>query len=360
MTAQASRGETTPVPVAEVAVVLARHRRLLRLALGTTLSFVTAEMLDWELSFVITAFLVQLLTLPGPAPGLRQGIATVLVLGLATSTAATLSGLLVDMPALFAIVLGLVLFFAFGLQRSGRSPAVATLILVAFSLLPVIAVQAPEQVPAVAYYLVRSGAVAVLWVWLLHALLPEPEAATPGLPGPKGAAAPPDGVVRGALTDTAVLLPVLVLAMTLEVPAALVVILTVTAVLRQHSLAGGRQVALSLLLGNLMGGLTAMVAYELLSAVPTLGFLTALLLLVSLVYARLIVGATSLAPLYVTALVTFIIVFGMGVAPFLDQPEATLAIRLRNLAIACVYAFAALSLIGHSGRPSVANETQDT
>jgi hypothetical protein len=161
------------------------------------------------------------------------------------------------------------------------------------------------------------------------------------------------------LTDTAVLLPVLLLAMTFEVPAALVVILTVTAVLRQHSLASGRQVALNLLLGNLMGGLTAMVAYELLSAVPTLGFLAALLLLISLVYAHLIVGPTSLTPLYVTALVTFIIVFGMGVAPFLDQPEATLAIRLRNLAIACIYVFAALSLIGYPGRPSVAAGTQD-
>ena len=303
---------------------------MLRLALGTTLSFVTAEMLDWELSFVITVFLVQLLTSPGPAPGLRQGIAIVLVLGLATGAAATLSGLLVDMPALFAIVLGLVLFLAFVLQRSGRSPALGTLILVAFGLLPVIAVQAPELVPAVAFYLVRSGAVAVLWVWLLHALLPDPEAATPRLPGPEGAAAPPGGVARGALTDTAVLLPVLLLAMTLEVPAALVIILTVTAVLRQHNIAGGRRVALGLLLGNLVGGVTAVVAYQLLSAVPTLGFLAALLLLVSLVYARLIVGATSLAPLFVTALVTFVIVFGMGVAPFLDQPEATLAIRLRN------------------------------
>jgi hypothetical protein len=198
MTAQASRGETAPVPVADGAVVLARHRRLLRLALGTTLSFVTAEMLDWELSFVVTAFVVQLLTSPGRAPGLRQGIAIVLVLGLAMGTAATLSTLLVDMPALFAIVLGLVLFLAFVLQRSGRSPAVGTLILVAFGLLPVIAVQAPELVPAVAYYLVRSSAVAVLWAWLLHALLPDPEAAvTARQPGPEGAATPPGGVVRG-------------------------------------------------------------------------------------------------------------------------------------------------------------------
>ena len=79
------------------------------------------------------------------------------------------------MPALLAIVLGLVLFLAFVLQRSGRSPALGTLILVAFGFLPVVAVQAPDLVPAVAFYLVRSAAVAVLWVWLLHALLPDPE-----------------------------------------------------------------------------------------------------------------------------------------------------------------------------------------
>ena len=279
-----------------IGAVLARHRRMLRLALGTTLSFVTAEMLDWELSFLITVFLVQLLTSPGRAPGLRQGIAIVLVLGLATVAAATVSGLLVGMPALLAIVLGLVLFLAFVLQRSGRSPALGTLILVAFGLLPVVAVQAPELVPAVAFYLVRSGAVAVLWVWLLHALLPDPEAAASRAPAPRGAAAPPGGVVRTALTDTAVLLPVLLLAMTFEVPAALVIVLTVTAVLSQHSIAGGRRVALGLLLGNLVGGVTAMVAYQLLSAVPTLGFLAALLLLVSLVYARLIVGADVARP----------------------------------------------------------------
>lgn len=327
----------------------ARHRRVLRLALGTTLSFVTAEMLDWELPFLVTVFLVQLLTAPGGAPGLRQGITTVAVLGLAIGAAATVSALLVDMPALFAIVLGLVLFLAFLLQGSGHGRALGTLVLVAFSLLPVVAVQAPELVPAVALYLVRSAAAAMLWVWALHALLPDPEPAAPGMPAP-GAAAAPGEATRCALTETAVLLPVLLAAMTLEVAAALVIILTVSAILRQHSVAGGRPVALGLLLGNLVGGVTALVAYQLLSAVPTLGFLAALMLLVGLLYARPIVGTASLAPLFTTALVTFVIVFGMGVAPFLDEPGATLALRVRNLAIACVYAFAALSLIGQASR----------
>ncbi|MCP6134209.1 hypothetical protein NL393_34055, partial [Klebsiella pneumoniae] len=89
----------------------------------------------------------------------------------------------------------------------------------------------------------------------------------------------------------------------------------------------------ALLLGNLLGGVTAVIAYQLLSATPTLAFLAALLFLISLIYAQLIANAVSLAPFLVTALITFIIVFGMGVAPFLDEPGATLAIRLRNLVI---------------------------
>jgi hypothetical protein len=344
MAAQLSPHELTPE--------LVQHRRMLRLALGTTLSFVTAEVLDWELSFLITVFLVQLLVAPGPALGLRQGVVVVLALSLATIAAATVSTLLVDMPALLAIVLGVVLFLAFVLQQSGRGPALGTLILVAFGLLPVLAVQEPDLVPAVAFYLIRSAAVAVLWVWLLHALLPDLEpAASPIRPAGDASA----DVTRAALVDTAVLLPVLLAAMTLEVSAALVIVLTVTAILTQHK-AGGRGVALGLLLANLLGGITALVAYQLLSAVPTLGFLTALLLLVSLLYARAIAGHATLAPVFTTALVTFVIVFGMAVAPFLDEPGATLALRVRNLAIGCLYAFVALSLLGQTGRQQVTDE----
>jgi hypothetical protein len=340
MTAPPSQGEPMPG--------LAPHRRMLRLALGTTLSFVTAELLDWDLSFLVTVFLVQFLAASGPALGLRQGSAVVLALGLATSAAATVSTLLVDMPALLAIVLGVALFLAFVLQRSGRSPALGTLILVAFGFLPVLAVQEPDLVPAVAFYLIRSAAVAVLWVWLLHALLPDLERAASSI-RPAGDASA--DVTRAALVDTAVLLPVLLAAMTLEVSAALVIVLTVTAILTQHK-AGGRGVALGLLLANLLGGITALVAYQLLSAVPTLGFLTALLLLVSLLYARAIADNAMRAPVLTTALVTFVIVFGMGVAPFLEEPGATLTLRLRNLALACLYTYAALSLLGRTGRPT--------
>ena len=67
MTAEVSQGGAAPLPASDDAATLVQHRHMLRLALGVTLSFTVAEMLDWELSFLITVFLVQLLTSPGGA-----------------------------------------------------------------------------------------------------------------------------------------------------------------------------------------------------------------------------------------------------------------------------------------------------
>jgi hypothetical protein len=84
---------------------------------------------------------------------------------------------------------------------------------------------------------------------------------------------------------------------------------------------------------------------NLLSAVPTLGFLASLLLLIGLLFGRLIARGAAAAPLFVTAFVTFLIVFGLGVAPLFDEPSASVALRLFNISIAGAYAFGGLALL---------------
>jgi hypothetical protein len=74
-------------------------------------------------------------------------------------------------------------------------------------------------------------------------------------------------------------------------------------------------------------------------------YLASLLLLIGLLFGHRIAGGAAAAPLFVTGLITFLIVFGMGVAPLFDQPGATFAQRLFNIGIACVYAFAALAFL---------------
>jgi hypothetical protein len=287
---------------------------------------------------------VQLLAMMPASPSLAQGLGVIAVFGATTYLALVTSGLLAHMPVLLTIALAAVLFVAFYLQTRGRARLAATLLLVSFGIVPLAAVHAPAIAPAIALYIFRSGIVAVLWVWIAFALFP---AVAPAAGRAAAAAAPLEQreIIRRAAISTAVLLPVMVIAMTLAIPAVVLIVLTVTAVLRQHNLASGRQVALGLLLGNLLGGATALAAYNLLSAVPTLGFLASLLLLIGLLFGRRIAGGGAAAPLFVTGLITFLILFGMGVAPLFDEPGATFAQRLFNVGVACVYAFVALALL---------------
>jgi Protein of unknown function (DUF2955) len=337
-----ARGPEAHASPTDPALTRARDRQMLRVGFGTAASFTLAEALNWELSFLISVLVVQLLvTMPG-SPSLAQGLGAMAVFGATTCLALVSSQVLAHMPVLLTIVLATVLFFAFYLQTSGRAGLVATLLLVSFGIVPLASVQAPDIAPAIAFYIFRSGIVAVLWVWIAFALFPTTLAAAAPAP-----AAPPDQreIVRRAAIDTAILLPVLVFAMTLAVPAVVLIVLTVTAILRQHSLASGRRVALVLLLGNLLGGVTAVVAYNLLSAAPTIGFLASLLLLIGLLFGQQIARSGASAPLFVTGLVTFLIVFGTGVAPLFDEPGATLTQRLFNIGAACTYAFLALALL---------------
>jgi Protein of unknown function (DUF2955) len=338
-TARAPEEQASPT---DPALTRARDRQMLRIGFATAASFTLAEAVNWELSFLISVLVVQLLaSMPG-SPSVAQGLGAMAVFGATTGLALVTSQALAHMPVLLTIVLAMVLFFAFYLQTSGRAGLVATLLLVSFGIVPLASVQAPDIAPDIAFYIFRSGIVAVLWVWIMFALLPTaPASAT------QATAAPPDqrDIVRRAAIDTAILLPVLVFAMTLAVPAVVLIVLTVTAMLRQHSLASGRRVALVLLLGNLLGGVAAVVAYNLLSAVPTIGFLASLLLLIGLLFGQQIARGGAGAPLSVTGLITFLIVFGTGVAPLFDEPGATLTQRLFAIGFACTYAFLALALL---------------
>jgi hypothetical protein len=168
---------------------LARHRQALRIAFGMASSFVVALALGWELPFLIAVLVVQFLASMRAAPGVRQILGVVALFGVATGSAVVVSGLLANQPVPFTLLLGLVFWVAFYLQARRQGGPLAVLLLLSFSLVPVLAVQEPELAAAVAFYVFRSGVVAILWAWLMFALLPPPAPAAPG--GVSGGPGPP-------------------------------------------------------------------------------------------------------------------------------------------------------------------------
>jgi len=65
----------TAITLQDIAV-----RRILRLALGTTLSMAFSQIINWPLPFVAAVFTMFMLAVPLPAPTLKSGLKFVLAL----------------------------------------------------------------------------------------------------------------------------------------------------------------------------------------------------------------------------------------------------------------------------------------
>ena len=63
-----------------VAVHPVAARRILRLALGVSLSLLCSQVFKWDISFVAAVLTLVLLATPFPAPNLKQGVVFVLAL----------------------------------------------------------------------------------------------------------------------------------------------------------------------------------------------------------------------------------------------------------------------------------------
>jgi hypothetical protein len=347
-TAEAAlRRKDQAAPAAQLQTDQAEAKRGLGLRIGfaVTAGFLFGEVLDWELSFLIPVLAVQLLAAAPTMPSFRQGLAMVVLFGSTTGAALIAGELLAGMPVLFTTLLSLVIFLAFYLQARQQQQLLSMLLLVSFTIVPVVAVREPTAATTVASAVFRSGVVAVILVWLMFALFPSRP--MPALPDKTARPCFRDTgfAMREALVNTAVIMPVLVAALTFTKTAIIFIVMTISAILSQRAVTQATQAALGLFLGNLLGGITAIVAYQLLRAVPTLSFFAALLLFFSLAYGFAVERGGTRSQFAVIALVTFLIVLGMGVSPILDDPATSLSARIANLGFACAYAFLALGLI---------------
>ena len=127
-------------------------------------------------------------------------------------------------------------------------------------------------------------------------------------------------------------------------PVSIVAVLTVISILRQPADLGGGT-ATGLILGNLVGGLAATVAYLLVTLLPSPAFLLLVALLVGLMFGDRIARGGKSAPIYAVGLMTFLILLGLGLSP-LPQDSGTLFVaRVFDVMVAAAYAVGMASLL---------------
>jgi hypothetical protein len=319
-------------------------RRVLRLALGTSLAFCVSQALGWPLSFVTPLVAMVLLALPMPAPTLKMGIVLV-----AAIVVPILIGSLALLPffshlrSVGIILVVLALFHSFYLAARGAPAAVGTFLTIGITLNVAIGSVNIDALYDIVSGLAKGAISGLLFVWLAHAMLPDLPATLPAqrpAPAPK----PPANIARlKAFRSLLVVLPVAIIFLFSSASTSYIVVMIKVASMGQQAESGiSRSMGRSLLESTFWGGLGAIVGWQLLSLWPSLLFFTLLVAIAALIYGRRIFHGAGMHPdgnMWSYALLTMLVILAPAALDSAGGSAAGAAFwsRLLLIAIAAVY-----------------------
>jgi hypothetical protein len=299
-------------------------RRVLRLALGTSLAFCVSQALGWPLSFVTPLVAMVLLALPMPAPTLKMGIVLVAAI-------------------VVPILIGSLALLPFYLAARGAPAAVGTFLTIGITLNVAIGSVNIDALYAIVSGLAKGAVSGVLFVWIAHAMLPDLPATFPArrpAPSPE----PPANIARlRALRSLLVVLPVAIIFLFSSASTSYIVVMIKVASMGQQAESGiSRSMGRSLLESTFWGGLGAIVGWQLLSLWPSLLFFTLLVAIAALIYGRRIFHGAGMHPdgnMWSYALLTMLVILAPAALDSAGGSAAGAAFwsRLLLIAIAAVY-----------------------
>jgi len=319
------------------------RRQGLRIALAVAASFTVAVAQGEVIPFLGAVFATQFLMASRRPMGVAQAIGFVVVLVLAGQGFMILTGLLGERPIPFLLVLGLIYFACFLAQLNSRGGPVSALILTIGVAAPLLGVLNQDLGASIVAILGKAAANGVLFAWLAHAAFPDPGGADAG-PLPPAPIHPE--AARIAFANTVILLTVFTFCLVNNnLSTAIVLPLTVISLLGQIDLASSLRTASGLVIVNLLGGIVASIAFTIVVLRPEIPWLFLILLAVGLFFGGLAAANARTGKVYAGALITFLILFGLGVSPLPGSSAEAFSTRIGYILAAIVYTLIMASLL---------------
>ena len=320
---------------------LVHDRRTLRLGLGVTIVFLIALLYDWPLAYLAPAFASPLLQTPS-GPSLRGTIRTFLAtvaVSLACLFAARVSHLF---PVLFLVAIFPVMFWTFRFGLRGGSPLIMWTALVGLMLVPMVADTTVEVTRKVAWSLVQDIGISLVIALVMYALLPP-------LPAEASSAKQEPALPEPEVTRRSAILTVITGFYAVayfsfgwtNVHTPIYIAIYAFSL----DLSRGTRAIKGILAANIVGGILAIVLYQLTRMTPYLPFVMVMVLTVNLILARFITAKVSWAPLAGFVLSVVMILYGESILPFGDSGGSNFTDRFGELAMAAIWAVGALYVL---------------
>ena len=317
----------------------ASHALVFRIAFAAAGGLTLGETLGWDFPFLPAMLAVQLLATRTPI-SVKQAIGFVALMAVACAFATLIAQLFVDSPLVLVLAISLLVFLEFLLIARGQAVPIANIFLITTAVVPLLAIESPDLAYGFVYTLIAGSVLAVLLAFAAHAIFPS----TPEIEQDKVAQHQETAPAALALANTVALMSLVIYFMLTLSPVTVVVVLTVIGILRQPAQLGSGT-ATGLVLGNLIGGLGATIAYSLVVLLSSPAFLFLVTLLGGLLFARQIEKGGDLAPAYTIGLMTFLLVLGLGLSPLPQDSGAIFIARVFDVMVGAIYAIAMANLL---------------
>jgi hypothetical protein len=326
--------------------------RILRLALATALSMWFSQVVNWPMSFLAPVFTLFILSLPVPALPLKDGIKIVVVLAVCANAGLMLLPFILNQRMVGILLLTLALFHSFYYTARGGSPAVGAFATIGLALVCSIGTVSIDAVVGVVNGLLIGMASGLTFAWIGHAILPdssariESTAATTEKPPPNEPDLP--AARRRAWRSLLIVMPIIIWFLLSSASASYAaVLIKVSSMGQQADLDQTNEAGSSLLMSTVIGGLAAIIGWQVLSIWPSLLMYTLLVGLGGLIMGPKIFAGSGMHAKGATwsyGFLTMIVILAPAVVDGQAGSSADLAFwsRLNMFIIATLYAIGAV------------------
>lgn len=329
-------------------------RRILRLALGTSLAMAFSLLANWPLSFLAAVFTMLTLSMPLPAFTFKAGIKFILALVIPAYSGLLLSPFLTYSRSAGVLLVIVGLFGSFYFSARGGAPILGLFMTIAITMVVTVGSVSADVMLMVVNAIAVAAVVGVAFNFIAHALLPDAPMPAAATPVPKPASKPtvrpaPETARRNALRSMLVVLPLVILFLFISSSAAYIpVMIKVASMGQQANARASRAMGWQQLESTFWGGLGAIIAWHIMGIWPTLLIFCLLITLACLIFGAKIFSGAGMHPkgdMWSYALMTMVIVLTPSVMDSAIGSSADAAFYSRLIIFAFIAVYGSVAVL---------------
>ena len=319
---------------------------ILRYVTGVMLSLILAYSLNWTLAYVMPVFVAKLLV---DKPVATKQVMTELGLSMVATVliALTVINGLAQYPIILLAFVGIMMLWAYYLFQDQNWNFFATMLMISALLLPYLGLMQPVIALEVGKALMLAGGGAVAFYGLMHWVFPAKLSACPVVQIKSSEQMRQEQQMKMKESYKALLIsfPVIAFCYFYQTTGAILTMIFIGILSLQLTAPKSVKLSVFLLMTNIVGGLLAIIAYELLVTVPWFPFLVAMMAFFTLSFANKIFTQPEKAPIYAGIFSALMVIFGAVVASDSKLIDVNFYTRIWQLVLLSIYMISVSILI---------------